>query len=86
MAEVLDFFNKTNRFSTLKNFKFFDMYCYQFKNLYKNKKEWTSKEIIAIKKELKKMRKLFKGKAFYLSMKYFTIKRYILYLLSLIYI
>ena len=23
MAEVLDFFNKTNRFSTLKNFKFF---------------------------------------------------------------
>ena len=86
MAEVLDFFNKTKRFSTLKNFKFFDMYCYQFKNLYKNRKEWTSKEIIAIKKELKKMRKLFKGKAFYLSMKYFTIKRYILYLLSLIYI
>ena len=86
MAEVLNFFNDMNRFNNLKEYKFFDLYCYQFKNLLINKNTWSKEEINSIKKELKNMRGIFKGKALKLSLKYFSLKRYALYLISLIYI
>ena len=86
MAEVLNFFNDMNRFNNLKEYKFFDLYCYHFKNLLINKNTWSEEEINSIKKELKNMRGIFKGKALKLSLKYFSLKRYALYLISLIYI
>ena len=86
MAEVLNFFNDINRFNNLKEYKFFDLYCYHFKNLFINKNKWSEAEINSIKKELKNMRSIFKGKALKLSLKYFSLKRYALYLMSLIYI
>lgn len=86
MAEVLNFFNDMNRFNNLKEYKFFDLYCYHFKNLLINKNTWSEEEINSVKKELKNMRSIFKGKALKLSLKYFSLKRYALYLISLIYI
>ncbi len=86
VIEVLNLLNKSEKFKLLKEYKYFDMYCYQFKNLYKNRKKWSKNEVLMIKKDLKKMRSQFRGKAFKLSIKYFSIKRYILYILSLIYL
>ena len=86
VIEVLNLLNKSEKFKLLKEYKYFDMYCYQFKNLYKNRKKWSKNEVLMIKKDLKKMRSQFRGKAFKLSLKYFSIKRYILYILSLIYL
>lgn len=84
--DVLKKLNVSTRFRLLKEYKIFDLYCYQFKNLYKNRNIWTKADQIKVKKELKEVRKLFKGKAAKLSFKYFSLKRYVLYLLSLIYI
>lgn len=86
VIEVLNLLNKSEKFKLLKEYKYFDMYCYQFKNLYKNRKKWSKNEVLMIKKDLKKMKSQFRGKAFKLSLKYFSIKRYILYILSLIYL
>ena len=86
VIEVLNLLNKSEKFKLLKEYKYFDMYCYQFKNLYKNRKKWSKNEVLMIKKDLKKMRSQFRGKAFKLSIKYFSFKRYILYILSLIYL
>lgn len=86
VIEVLNLLNKSEKFKLLKEYKYFDMYCYQFKNLYKNRKKWSKNEVLMIKKDLKKVRSQFRGKAFKLSIKYFSIKRYILYILSLIYL
>ena len=86
VVDVLNLLNNSSKFKLLKEYKIFDMYCYQFKNLYQNRKKWSSSEINKIKKELKQMRKQFKGRAFKLSLKYFSFKRYILYILSLIYL
>lgn len=84
--DVLKIFYKSSRFKSLIDYKLFDLYCYHFKNLYKNKDKWSNEDEIKIKTELRDVRKLFKGKGFMLSIKYFSLKRYVLYLISLIYI
>lgn len=86
VIEVLNLLNRSEKFKLLKEYKYFDMYCYQFKNLYNNRKEWSEEDILRIKEDLKSIRCHFNKKALMLSLKYFTIKRYILYLLSLFYL
>lgn len=86
VVDVLNSFEKSDKFKLLMEYKYFDMYCYQFKNMYKNRNRWSKSESLIIKKSLKQMRNKFKGSAFKLSLKYFSIKRYILYILSLIYL
>lgn len=86
VVEVLTAICQNNNFSTLKSYKCFDMYCYQFKNIYENKRKWNKQEIKQAKKELKKLRPLIKSRALNISLKYFSFKRYILYIISLLYI
>ena len=86
VIEVLNLLNKSEKFKLLKEYKYFDMYCYQFKNLYNNRKEWAEEDILRIKDDLKSIRCHFNKNALKLSLKYFSIKRYILYLLSLFYL
>lgn len=86
VLEVLQLLLQNSKFSILKEYKCFDMYCFQFKNLYKNRKIWSKNDVKKIKLNLKQLRKAFKGKAMKLSFKYFSFKRYILYILSFLYL
>lgn len=86
VVDVLTAICKNDNFSLLKSYKCFDMYCFQFKNIYKNRKNWNKQDIKSAKEELKKLRQLFGNKALKISLKYFSLKRYILYIISLLYI